>query len=247
MCGITGAVWLDPHRAISPSVLSQMTDCLAHRGPDQSSSWRCDSHTDAAGNSMGVALGFRRLSIIDVDGAQQPLANEDHSVQVVFNGEIYNYSTLRRRLQGSGHLFRTEGDGETIVHLFEEVGEKCFESLNGMFAVAVWDGSRHRLILARDRIGQKPLYYAFKNQQFVFGSELKSLAQVPGVCEKINAKAIDSFLTYQYIPHPETIWEGVHKLPPGHFLIFEKGQISIHRYWNLDLQQESNINANEAQ
>lgn len=220
---------------------------LSTSWPDQSSSWRCDSHTDAAGNSMGVALGFRRLSIIDVDGAQQPLANEDHSVQVVFNGEIYNYSTLRRRLQGSGHLFRTEGDGETIVHLFEEVGEKCFESLNGMFAVAVWDGSRHRLILARDRIGQKPLYYAFKNQQFVFGSELKSLAQVPGVCEKINAKAIDSFLTYQYIPHPETIWEGVHKLPPGHFLIFEKGQISIHRYWNLDLQQQSNINANEAQ
>jgi len=247
MCGITGAVWLDPHRAISPGVLSQMTDCLAHRGPDESSTWRCDDHHDAAGNAMGVALGFRRLSIIDVEGAQQPLGNEDNSIQVVFNGEIYNYPTLRHRLQGSGHLFRTEGDGETIVHLFEEVGEKCFERLNGMFSVAIWDSSQHRLVLARDRIGQKPLYYAYKNRQFLFGSELKSLAQVPGICEQVNPKAIDSFLTYQYIPHPETIWDGVYKLPPGHFLIFQNGEIAIHRYWNLDLQRQSNLSTTEAE
>ena len=247
MCGITGAVWLDPQQAISTETLTKMTDSLAHRGPDQSTQWRCDHHRDSRGRNLGIALGFRRLSIIDLDGAKQPLCNEKKDMHLIFNGEIYNYPTLRKRLHGSSHQFSTEGDGETILHLYEDQGTDCFEQLNGMFAVAIWDSTRHRLILARDRIGQKPLYYAFKNQQFVFGSELKSLAKVNGVCERINSKAIDNFLTYQYVPHPETIWEGVYKLPPGHFLIFENGKISIHRYWDLNLKHEAKISEHDAQ
>lgn len=247
MCGITGAVWLDPKQAISPERLTDMTDALAHRGPDESTSWRTDQHRDSSGKQIGVALGFRRLSIIDLLGAHQPLSNEGNDIRLVFNGEIYNYPTLRKKLDGAGHHFKTDGDGETILHLYEDLGPKCFEELNGMFSVAIWDGTRHRLILARDRIGQKPLYYAFKNGRFVFASELKSLAKIEGVCERINSKAIDDFLTYQYVPHPHTIWEGVYKLPPGHFLVFENGNLSVNRYWNIDLQHQAVISAEEAE
>ncbi|MBL6723545.1 MAG: asparagine synthase (glutamine-hydrolyzing) [Rubripirellula sp.] len=247
MCGITGAVWLDPNRALPPDLITKMTDTLAHRGPDLSSTWRCDEHRDARGQYLGAALGFRRLSIIDLEGAKQPLANENEDIHLVFNGEIYNYSTLRKRLQGSGHRFRTAGDGETILHLYEDLQEKCFEHLNGMFSIAIWDGRRHRLLLARDRIGQKPLYYSLQNNRFVFGSELKSLAQVDGICEKINPSAIDNYLTYQYIPHPLTIWSDVYKLPPGHFLIFENGKVTVRKYWDLDLQKQANIKPRDAE
>lgn len=246
MCGITGAVWLDPRQAISPELLSRMTDSLSHRGPDQSSIWRCDQHQDAGGQYLGIGLGFRRLSIIDLEGANQPLSNETDDMHLVFNGEIYNYPALRKRLQGAGHQFRSSGDGETILHLYEDIQEKCFQELNGMFSVAIWDERRHRLVLARDRIGQKPLYYSFQNQQFVFGSELKSLAAVNGICRQINPAAIDQYLTYQYIPHPQTIWKDVYKLPPGHFLVFENGTIKIEKYWDLDLTKESKISEGDA-
>ena len=198
------------------------------------------------GRRHGIALGFRRLSIIDVEGAAQPMANEDGSVRMVFNGEVYNYKTLRRRLEGSGHHFRNEGDGESIVHLYEDLGTDCFAELNGMFAVGIWDARRSRLVLARDRIGQKPLYYAAVGERIVFGSELKCLAQVPGVCEEIDPGAIDEFLTYQYIPHPGTIWKGVRKLPPGHLLVFEQGRIQIQRYWDFDPTVESSITHGQA-
>lgn len=246
MCGITGAVWLDPQKAITPEVLASMTDSLSHRGPDQSSMWRCEKHRDASGKNLGIGLGFRRLSIIDLEGAKQPLSNELEDMHLIFNGEIYNYPALRKRLQGAGHQFRTSGDGETILHLYEDLQEKCFQELNGMFSVAIWDGRRHRLILARDRIGQKPLYYSFKNDQFVFASELKSLAKLNGICQQINPVAIDQYLTYQYVPHPQTIWEGVYKVPPGHFLVFENGKITIENYWDLDLNRQSTICTQEA-
>ncbi len=246
MCGITGAIWLDPQQAISRELLAKMTDVVAHRGPDESTLWHNSDHRDPYGKNIGVGLGFRRLSIIDLEGAQQPLSNETEQVRLVFNGEIYNYQSLRKRLQGAGHQFKTNGDGETILHLYEDLGTKCFSELNGMFALSIWDADRNRLILARDRIGQKPLYYAFKNNRFVFGSELKSLTQVEGICEKINQKAIDNFLTYQYIPHPETIWEGVYKLPPGHFLIFENGSIQVEKYWKINLVNENPISENDA-
>ena len=199
-----------------------MTDALSHRGPDDSQTWFCTDHHDAYGNRIGIGLGFRRLSIIDLEGARQPMANEDGTVRMVFNGEIYNFQTLRRRLEGRGHRFATHGDGESILHLYEDLGTDCFSHLNGMFAIAIWDANRHRLVLARDRIGQKPLYYAVKDDRLVFGSELKSLAVVDGVCTEIDPGAIDEFLTYQYIPPPGTIWKGVRQLGTGAFCGFRK-------------------------
>ncbi len=218
-----------------------MTDALSHRGPDDSQTWSCAEHHDAYGKSLGVGLGFRRLSIIDLVGARQPMANEDDTVRMVFNGEIYNFQMLRRRLEGRGHRFATHGDGESIVHLYEDLGTDCFAHLNGMFAIAIWDANRHRLVLARDRIGQKPLYYAVKDDRLVFGSELKSLAVVDGVCNEIDPGAIDEFMTYQYIPPPGTIWKGVRQLAPGHFAVFENGQISVQRYWDFDPSVERPI------
>jgi asparagine synthase (glutamine-hydrolysing) len=234
MCGITGAVWRDDRQAISPGLLTKMTDSIAHRGPDDSQTWLCTDHRDAYGNALGVGLGFRRLSIIDLEGARQPMANEDGTVRMVFNGEIYNYQSLRRRLEGRGHQFATHGDGESILHLYEDLQTDCFSQLNGMFAIGIWDANRNRLVLARDRIGQKPLYYAVKDNRLIFGSELKCLAAVDGVCTEIDPAAIDEFLTYQYIPHPGTIWKGVHKLAPGHFAVFENGEVSVQRYWDFD-------------
>jgi asparagine synthase (glutamine-hydrolysing) len=234
MCGITGAMWREASSAIDPSMLAKMTESIAHRGPDDSQTWIDTDHRDAYGHAVGVALGFRRLSIIDLAGARQPMACEDGSIRMVFNGEIYNYRTLRRRLEGTGHRFRTDGDGESILHLYEDLGTDCFSQLNGMFAVAIWDSNRNRMVLARDRIGQKPLYYAVKDHRLVFGSELKCLAAVDGICEEIDPAAIDEFLTYQYVPPPGTIWKGVKKLAPGHFAIFENGQITVDRYWDFD-------------
>ena len=168
MCGITGAVWREERHAIDAATLARMTDSISHRGPDDSDSWTTTSHRDAYGHSLGVALGFRRLSIIDLEGARQPMSNEDGTVRMVFNGEIYNYQTLRRRLEGSGHKFATHGDGESIIHLYEDASTDCFAQLNGMFAIAIWDSTRNRLVLARDRIGQKPLYYAVQGQSTGF-------------------------------------------------------------------------------
>ncbi len=246
MCGITGAVWREERHAIDAATLAKMTDSIAHRGPDDSQSWFSRDHRDAYGHPLGVALGFRRLSIIDLEGARQPMPNEDGTIQMVFNGEIYNYQTLRRRLEGSGHKFATHGDGESIIHLYEDAGTDCFSQLNGMFAVAIWDSGRHRLVLARDRIGQKPLYYAVKDSRLVFGSELKTIAAVDGICNEIDPAAIDEFLTYQYVPHPGTIWKGVRKLAPGHFAIFENGEISVHRYWDFDPTFEEPISKVDA-
>lgn len=246
MCGITGAVWLGDESAVESSTLKRMTDAITHRGPDDEGHWINNDHRDGQGRTHGVAFGFRRLSIIDVEGAPQPMRNEDGGVRMVFNGEIYNYKTLRRRLEGSGHKFSTGGDGESIVHLFEDLGTDCFAELNGMFAVAIWDARRSRLVLARDRIGQKPLYYAVVGQRLVFGSELKCLAAVEGVCNEIDPAAIDEFLTYQYIPHPGTIWKGVRKLPPGHYAVFEKGSVTVKRYWEFDPSIETPATRHDA-
>ncbi|TWT65796.1 asparagine synthase (glutamine-hydrolyzing) [Crateriforma conspicua] len=246
MCGITGAVWTDPNQRIDPDQLLRMTQQIAHRGPDDSQTWRDDHHIDARGKALGVGLGFRRLSIIDLAGARQPMACEDQSIHMVFNGEIYNYQTLRLRLEGAGHRFATNGDGESILHLFEDLGPDCFAQLNGMFAIALWDARQHRLVLARDRIGQKPLYYAVKDGRLVFGSELKCLAAVDGVCDELDLGSIDQYLTYQYVPHPNTIWKGVRKLPPGHYAVFQDGRLSVHPYWTYDPSKQADISRNDA-
>ncbi len=246
MCGITGAVWWDARKSIDRETLGRMTESIAHRGPDDSQCWIDPAHRDAIGKPLGAALGFRRLSILDLEGARQPMAGEDGQVRMVFNGEIYNYRTLRHRLQGAGHRFASDGDGESILHLYEDLGTDCFAQLNGMFAVAIWDARRNRLVLARDRLGQKPLYYAAGAGRLVFGSELKCLAAVPGVCTEIEPAAVDQFLTYQYIPHPGTIWKGVAKLPPGHFAVLQDGRVTVERYWDFDPRVEVPIDRGEA-
>ncbi|MHB8953472.1 MAG: asparagine synthase (glutamine-hydrolyzing) [Pirellulaceae bacterium] len=237
MCGITGGVWSVAEKALSAATLTRMADVLRHRGPDDDGYFRSESQlTDPCGLLPGVALGFRRLAIIDLALASQPLSNEDGTVRVVFNGEIYNFAALRRRLEGAGHLFRTKGDGEVIVHLYEDLGAECFSHFNGMFAIAIWDARRGRLVLGRDRLGKKPLVYRREPNRLLFASELKSLLQVPGVPREIDPTALDHYLTYQYIPHPWTIFRGIRKLPPGHYAVYEDERLTVEKYWTPDFR-----------
>jgi asparagine synthase (glutamine-hydrolysing) len=237
MCGIAGRFNFDPLRPIARDVLQAMTDAVAHRGPD------------ASGYHLapGIGLGHRRLSIIDLSTGDQPLANEDGTVWTVFNGEIYNFADVRAELAALGHRFRTSSDTEIIVHGYEQWGERCVERFRGMFAFAVWDATARRLMLARDRVGVKPLYYAeLPGRGVVFGSELKSLLEDPDVPREWRPEAIDAFLTLLYIPAPGTIYKGIHKLEPGHVLIAEKGALRTSRYWDLTFTGEGDAR-NEAE
>ena len=215
MCGICGAVWTDPSGALTTELLQAMMNRLVHRGPDDSGDYR-DNH---------AALGFRRLSIIDLAGGHQPLSNEDGTVWTVFNGEIYNFPALRRRLEAKGHTLRSTGDTETLVHLYEDEGTRMFSLLRGMFALAIWDARRRTLVLARDRLGQKPLVYRHDGRRLIFASELKALLALPedDVPRRIDPIALDHYLTYGYVPHPRTILEGAFKLPPAHFAVWHDG------------------------
>lgn len=222
MCGIAG--YLTRDRAFAdPSLLERMCHRLRHRGPDSFGSFIAPP----------VALGHQRLSIIDLSTGEQPLGNEDGSIQVIFNGEIYNYRELRQDLREKGHRFRTESDTEVLVHLYEEVGERVPEFLNGMFAFALWDAGRERLFLARDRLGKKPLYYtaSAEGMALVFASELKALALAPGFDRRVNHRAMADFLSLSYVPDPETIYENAHKLPPGSALLATASDFRIWRYW----------------
>jgi asparagine synthase (glutamine-hydrolysing) len=181
------------------------------------------------------------LSIIDISGGTQPLPNEDRSVWITFNGEIYNFAELRRELEAKGHHFRTDSDTETIVHLYEEEGIDCLQRLCGMFAFAIWDRQRRRLFLARDRLGQKPLVYRHEQERLLFGSEIKSILQVPGVPRQMDLNALDEYLTYSYVPHPRTMFAGIRKLPPAHYAVFESNRLSIQRYWSPDLQRVTHL------
>ena len=222
MCGIAG--YLTNDEAVPNSALVKaMCDRLQHRGPD-GEGYYCD---------VGVALGHRRLSIIDVSGGSQPMGNEDGTLQAVFNGEIYNFLELRRDLVEKGHRFVTRSDTEVLVHLYEEVGERLPEYLNGMFAFAIWDGRRRELFLARDRFGKKPLYYssAVAGTRFSFASELKGLTELRGFRAKVNPSSVADFLSLSYVPDPETIYQDVHKLPPGHSLTVTESGTRLRRYW----------------
>jgi asparagine synthase (glutamine-hydrolysing) len=239
MCGITGAVWIDPAAALDAATLERMTDLVAHRGPDDRGCYRSDYRLQTgAAPQPGVALGHRRLSIIDIEGSRQPLSNEDGTIWVVFNGEIYNFRDLRRRLEGSGHRFRTQGDVETIVHLYEDEGPDFAKHLWGMFAVAIWDAPRRQLVLARDRLGKKPLVYRAETNRLLFASELKCLLATPGVPREIDPGALDEYLTYQYIPHPNTIFRGIRKLPPAHYAVWRDGRLNVASYWQPDFNHE---------
>ncbi len=225
MCGIAGRFNFDPLRLVDRDVLAAMTDVLAHRGPD------------AAGAHVapGIGLGHRRLSIIDLATGDQPLSNEDGTIWTVYNGEIYNFADVRAELIAHGHRFRTSSDTEVIVHGYEEWGELCVEKFRGMFAIAIWDAVARRLVLARDRLGVKPLYYAeLPGIGVVFGSELKALLEDPDVPREWRADAIDAYLSLLYIPAPATIYRGIAKLPPAHVLVAEKGATRTFRYWDLE-------------
>lgn len=242
MCGIAGAIWNDSDREVSGETLARMTACLRHRGPDDDGVYRSELRQRPPYEAIpGIALGFRRLSIIDLAGGHQPLANEDESVWIAFNGEIYNYPDLRRRLEGAGHRFRTASDTETIVHLYEDEGPNAFQHLNGMFALAIWDARERRLVLARDRVGKKPLLYRAEPGRLTFASELKSLLQVPDAPREIDPSAVDEYLTYQYVPHPNTILKDYRKLPPGHYAIWQDGQLTVRPYWQPDFAVEKPI------
>lgn len=245
MCGITGAVGTNPEKLISRETLARMTSVLVHRGPDDEGFFR-DPEPPAQPSGPWAMLGFRRLAIIDVAGSRQPISNEAGTIHAVFNGEIYNYLELRQELIARGHRFRTDGDSETIVHLYEELGEKCFERFNGFFAIAIWDQPRGRLILGRDRLGQKPLVYRDEGDRLLFASELKSILQVPGLPREINPAAINDYLVYQYVPHPHSILQGYAKLPPGHLAVWENGKLSVDRYWNPSHEEDASISEEEA-
>jgi asparagine synthase (glutamine-hydrolysing) len=234
MCGITGKLTYDSE-PVSTELLEAMTHAVSHRGPD------------AAGYYVGegVGLGHRRLSIIDLATGDQPLANEDETVWVVFNGEIYNFADVRAQLEAAGHRFRTRSDTEVIVHGYEQWGAGCVERFRGMFAFAVWDAPERRLLLARDRLGVKPLYYATTPNGVVFGSEIKSILQDPSVSREWRADALDAYLTLEYVPGPATIYTHVHKLPPGHIAIAERGALRIRQYWDLQFTGDGRADREE--
>lgn len=226
MCGIVGIVDVTGAGPIDRGLLAAMNDIQAHRGPDGAG-----LHVEP-----GVGLGHRRLSIIDLEAGRQPMYNEDESVCVVFNGEIYNFRELVPELEALGHRFRTHSDTEVIVHGWEAWGPACVERFNGMFAFALWDRNRQELFLARDRLGVKPLYYAFiEPGQLVFASELKALQQHPGLPTTLSPSAIEDYLTFGYVPEPATIYENVRKLEPGTVLRLDRrtGRHELHRFWDL--------------
>jgi asparagine synthase (glutamine-hydrolysing) len=223
VCGICGKFNFDPEKKVSPDLVKSMADMIKHRGPDD----------DGFYVSGQVGLGFRRLSIIDLQTGHQPLSNEDGSVWIVFNGEIYNYPELRTFLKGKGHVFKTQTDTEVIVHLYEEMGEKCLEQLRGMFAFAIWDSRNKTLFLARDRVGIKPLYYWLSDRSLIFASEIKALLADPEVTPELAPEMIDRFLTFYYVPGEETLLRHIFKLAPGSYMIVRNGKTEIKEYWDL--------------
>jgi asparagine synthase (glutamine-hydrolysing) len=223
MCGICGKLSFELGASIDPGLLPAMLDTIRHRGPDDEGTYL----------QPQVALGHRRLSIIDLSTGHQPLSNENGTVWIVFNGEIYNFQELRTLLLSKGHVFKTHTDTETIVHLYEELGPQCLEKLRGMFAFAIWDENTKMLFLARDRVGIKPLYYSLTDQSLVFASEIKAILADPGVDRKLAPEVIDRFLTFLYVPGEETLLKGIKKLPPGHYLLAKNGKAEVKQYWDL--------------
>ena len=224
MCGICGIVHVDPARAVDPDILAGMRDVLRHRGPDDAGSW----------TGPGIGLGHRRLAIIDLSSAgRQPMSNEDGSVWVTYNGEIYNYAGLRRELLAAGHAYRTKTDTEVLVHLYEDRGDALVDRLRGMFAFAIWDRNARRLLLVRDRLGIKPLYYALSPQgDLVFGSEIKSLLASRLVEAQLSPPALSEYLANRYTTGTETLYANVQRLLPGHLAVWQDGVLRVREWWN---------------
>ncbi len=238
MCGICGKLNFNSEAAVSPELVRAMADTIRHRGPDD----------DGYYFSGPVGFGFRRLSIIDLQSGHQPMSNEDGSIWIVFNGEIYNYQELRAFLLSSGHVFKTKTDTEVIVHLYEEFGPECLQKLRGMFAFAIWDGNAKSLLLARDRVGIKPLYYCLTNDSLVFGSEIKAIIADPDVKRELAPEIIDRFLTFLYLPGEDTLLKAIKKLAPGHYLQVKNGKAEVREYWDLHFPDDPrSISAEQAE
>jgi len=232
MCGIAGFVDVSEPDAFGNAEgarlrLRQMCDVIRHRGPDDEGMFVAD----------GAALGMRRLSIIDIGGGHQPISNEDGSIWVVFNGEIYNYRALRAELIGKGHAFSTDTDTETIVHAYEQWGDDAFSHLRGMFGIALWDRRTRTLVLARDRVGIKPLHYVERDSWLAFGSEIKSILVADDDARRLDPSALAHYLTFLYTPADASIFQGIRKLPPGHLLRWHEGKTSVRRYWSLPIEE----------
>jgi len=244
MCGICGEI--DFNKGVKIGPIQRMCKLLTHRGPDDEGMvFIKDSHylemkkpfeLPSGQDGFEVGLGHRRLSIIDLSAAgHQPMCNENGKIWIVFNGEIYNFQEARETFEKNGHSFKSKSDTEVILHAYEEWGVECLNHFRGMFAFAIWDSNLQRLFLARDRLGKKPLVYFHQNGHFAFASEIKALLQVPGVERRVNINALHHYLTYQYVPSPETIFEGIKKLPPAHYLLYDRaGNLKIERYWKLN-------------
>jgi asparagine synthase (glutamine-hydrolysing) len=235
MCGLCGMFEPGGDGVASLTTLKAMADTIQHRGPD-------DEGFLAQGP---VGLAFRRLSIIDLEGGHQPLSNEDGTVWVAFNGEIYNFEELNRRYLSKGHSFRTRSDTETIVHLYEELGVDCFAELRGMFGIAIWDARKQQVVLARDRIGKKPMFYAWDGRRLVFGSEMKALFPAGGISQEMDPQALSDFFSYQYIPAPKTIYKSVRKLRPGHYLVANARGIQETQYWDISFDKTRQLSEAE--
>jgi asparagine synthase (glutamine-hydrolysing) len=232
MCGITGELKFEKGALVDPSIIRRMCAAMVHRGPDD----------DGFYEQGCVGLGIRRLSIVDLRTGHQPISNEEGTLWIVFNGEIYNYAVLRERLIARGHTFRTNSDTEAIIHLYEEYGHDCVQHLQGMFAFAIWDERQRRLFVARDRLGIKPLYYRLSAESFLFGSEIKVLLAHPEVRPEFCRAVLPEYLAFGYLSGSETFYEGIRKLMPGHWLeIGERGELRIEQYWDLSIATQESV------
>jgi asparagine synthase (glutamine-hydrolysing) len=228
MCGLTGIFEYDRPTEISRELVHRMNDTIVHRGPDD----------EGVFVGPGIGLGFRRLSIIDLTSGHQPISNEDGTVWVMLNGEIYNYPDLRKQLLGLGHQLATRSDTETVVHLYEEYGEQCFARLRGMFAVVLWDSKQRKLLMARDRVGKKPLFYSADDTRVLFGSELKALLAAGDLSREIDPQALSDYFSFGYVPAPKTIYRSVRKVLPGQYVVVSAdGSLRETAYWNLSFRE----------
>jgi asparagine synthase (glutamine-hydrolysing) len=238
MCGIAGIINYKG-KAIDRGIVKKMCDSMRHRGPDNEGIYL------TVKGDYSVALGHRRLSVIDLVSGNQPIFNEDKTIVIVCNGEIYDFKELRADLEKRGHSFQSNSDTEVIAHLYEDYGQECLKYLRGPFALAIWDNKNNRLFLARDRIGKKPLIYTLKNGSLIFASEFKALLSHPDVAKEIDFEAVDAYLSYGYVPAPLSIYKGIYKLMPGHYLIFENNNIKTEKYWSLNFRNKVDLNEEE--
>ena len=235
MCGIAGKIYYNSDKRVDPSMIKAMMDVQVHRGPN----------AEGLYDGGRVVLGHRRLSIIDVVSGNQPMSNDDGSIWLAYNGEIYNFQEIKKELQDKGYTFKTKSDTEVLIRLYEDKGIDCLKRLRGMFAFAIWDVRNEKLFVARDRLGQKPLLYSEVPGGVVFASEFRAILKDPGISKEMDYDALNDYLTYGYVPSPNSIYSGVKKLEPAHYMVIEKGKIRIERYWDLDFSNKLKLSEDE--